>query len=88
MSAVAVEETGVDLDQALWEMWKSMDVPQGYRVEIIEGFDAVTVLTGPDPERRAYATSIRVPYGKEAVIPEGPAKGFVIGPEITGERRG
>ncbi|MFF2617543.1 Uma2 family endonuclease [Kitasatospora sp. NPDC058046] len=193
----------MDLDQALWEMWKSMDVPQGYRVEIIEekltvsptggtrhftvnrrlgralhdhlsgsGYGpaqdgnviaglkvlipdvfvapddtdetehpeglgllasgiplvvetvrpgvearerdhvlkhrayaaagipvyviiddhddggAVTVLTGPDPERRAYATSTRVPYGKEAVIPEGPAKGFVIGPEITGERRG
>ncbi|MGW2377076.1 MULTISPECIES: Uma2 family endonuclease [Kitasatospora] len=47
---------------------------------------AVTVLTSPDPERRAYASSIRVPYGKEAVIPEGPAKGFVIGPDITGER--
>ncbi|WP_317620056.1 Uma2 family endonuclease [Streptomyces sp. CBMA156] len=49
---------------------------------------AVTLLTDPDPERREYATSTRVPYGKEAVIPEGPAKGFVIGPEITGERRG
>lgn len=49
---------------------------------------AVTILSEPDPERREYASSTRVPYGKEAVIPEGPAKGFVIGPEITGERRG
>ncbi|MET8622462.1 Uma2 family endonuclease [Kitasatospora sp. NPDC004669] len=203
MSAFAVEGTDVNLDQALWEMWKSMDVPEVVHVEIIEGsfevspiggsrhfsinrqvlrglFDylresawepgndcnvihglkvlipdafvapkdieevehpeglgllasgvplvvetvspgaearkrdhvlkhrayaaagipvyviiddyddggAVTILTSPDPERRAYASSIRVPYGKEAVIPEGPAKGFVIGPEITGERRG
>jgi Uma2 family endonuclease len=202
MSALAAEETDVNLDQALWEMWKSMDVPEGFRVEIIEGgfevsptgssrhFDvnnlvledlffhlrgsawrpgndcnvidgfkvlipdvfvaprdieevehpegkgvqasgvvlvvetvspgpenrrrdlvlkhrayaaagipvyviiddyddggAVTILTKPDRDRRAYDSSIRVPYGKEAVIPEGPAKGFVIGPEITGERR-
>lgn len=58
---------------------------------IIDDYDdggAVTVLTEPDRERRAYASSTRVPYGKEAVIPEGPAKGFAIGPEITGERRG
>ncbi|MFG2909511.1 Uma2 family endonuclease [Kitasatospora sp. NPDC048286] len=203
MSAVAVEETGVDLDQALWEMWKSADVPEGYRLEIIEenlavsptggtrhltvnrrlgralhdhlsgsgygpaqdgnviaglkvlipdvfvapddtdeiehpeglgllasgiplvaetvspgaenrrrghvlkrrayaaagipvyviiddhdGGGAVTVLTDPDPKLRDYASSTKVPYGKEAVIPEGPAKGFVIGPDITGEHRG
>lgn len=28
-----------------------------------------------------------MPYGTEAVIPEGPAKGFVIGVAITGEAR-
>ncbi len=58
---------------------------------IIDDYDdggAVTILTEPDRDRRAYASSTRIPYGKEAVIPEGPAKGFVIGPEITGERRG
>ncbi|MFE7527822.1 Uma2 family endonuclease [Kitasatospora sp. NPDC057542] len=201
MSALVAEGTVVDLDQVLWEMWKSMDVPEGVHVEIIEGFEvsptgnsrharvnrrllgalfghlrgsgwspgndcnvihglkvfipdayvapeddeeiehpdglgllasgiplvietvspgaearkrdhvlkhrayaaagipvyviiddyddggAVTILTGPDRERRAYASSTRVPYGKEAVIPEGPAEGFVIGPDITGERR-
>ncbi|MBV6701962.1 Uma2 family endonuclease [Kitasatospora aureofaciens] len=48
---------------------------------------AVTILTDPDTERRAYNRSARIPYGEEALIPEGPAKGFVIGPEITGERR-
>ncbi|WP_159400248.1 hypothetical protein [Streptomyces sp. XY431] len=46
------------------------------------------VLSGPDPERGAYARSERTPYGEDAVVPEGPAKGFAIGPGITGERRG
>ncbi|MFI9360042.1 Uma2 family endonuclease [Kitasatospora sp. NPDC053057] len=202
MSALATEVTVVNLDQVLWEVWKSSDLPEGYRLEIIEEtlavsptgnsrhFDVnnrvledlffhlrgsgwrpgndcnvidglkvlipdvfvapkeiaevehpdgkgvlassvmlvvetvspgadnrkrdhvlkhrayaragipvyviiddyddggtVTVLTGPDRERRAYEYSARIPYGKEAVIPEGPAKGFVIGPEITGESR-
>lgn len=202
MSVLVVEETVVSLDQMLWQAWMSMDVPEGFRAEIIEGtitlsptggtrhfsinrrlsralYDyldgtgygpaqdgnviaglkvlipdvfvapddvdeiehpdgvgllasgvalvaetvspgaearkrdhvlkhrayatagipvyviiddheeggCVTVLTDPDVKRRAYKSSIRVPYGKEVVIPEGPAKGFVIGPEITGERR-
>ncbi|WP_406201033.1 Uma2 family endonuclease [Kitasatospora sp. NBC_01560] len=203
MTALVAEETVVDLDQALWQVWKAMDVPEGFRAEIIEGaiemsptgghrhfsvnrklsralygylggsgygpaqdgnviaglkvlipdvfvapddadeiehpdglgvlasgvalvvetvspgsearrrdlvlkhrayatagipvyviiddFDdggAVTVLTGPDAARGAYASSVRTPYGEEAVIPEGPAKGFAIGPAVTGERRG
>ncbi|MET9612340.1 Uma2 family endonuclease [Kitasatospora indigofera] len=197
MIALAVEETVVDLDQALWQVWKAMDVPQGFHAEIIEGsiemsptggirhfsvnrrlshalyehlrgsgytsgqdgnvihglkvlipdvfvapddleeaehpdglgvlasgvalvaetvspgnartrdlvrkhrayamagipvyviiddFDdggSVTVLSGPDPARGSYASSVRTPYGAEAVVPEGPAKGFVIGPDIT-----
>ncbi len=27
----------MDLDEALWEVWKAIDVPEGFRVEIIEG---------------------------------------------------
>ncbi|MDH6119549.1 hypothetical protein ABH930_004306 [Kitasatospora sp. GAS204A] len=199
MTALATEVITMDLDQALWQLWKSMDVPEGFRAEIIEGAievsptgrlrhgkvnqrlalalhdflrgsgyapaqdinvihnlkvlipdvfvapedveeiehpeglgalasgvglvvetvspgaearqrdrvrkhrayaqadipvyviiddhdgaGAVTVLSGPDPERGAYARSVRTPYGEEAVIPEGPAEGFVIGPDITG----
>ncbi|MER5349670.1 Uma2 family endonuclease [Kitasatospora sp. NPDC002551] len=202
MFALVAEETVVDLDQALWQVWKAMEVPEGFHAEIIEGaiemspaggarhmminrrmflalhdhlrgtgwapgndgnvisglkvtipdvyvapddleeivhpeglgilasgvammvetvspghknrqrdrvlkhrayatagipvhviiddYDdggAVTVLTGPDPERGAYARSERTPYGAEAVIPEGPAKGFAIGPAITGGRQ-
>ncbi|MFB7911443.1 Uma2 family endonuclease [Kitasatospora sp. NPDC056076] len=58
---------------------------------IIDDYDeggTVTILTSPDPGRGEYLSTSRIPYGKEAVIPEGPAKGFVIGPEITGEPRG
>ncbi|WP_405005425.1 Uma2 family endonuclease [Kitasatospora purpeofusca] len=202
MFALVAEETVVDLDQALWQVWKAMDVPEGFRAEIIEGaiemsptggnrhfsvnrrtakaldrylagtglssaqdgnliaglkvlipdvfvvpddideiehpeglgvlasgvalvvetvspgsesrrrdlvlkhrayatagipvcviiddYDdggAVTVLSGPDPERGAYARSERTPYGEDAVVPEGPAKGFAFGVGITGERR-
>ncbi|WP_328955917.1 Uma2 family endonuclease [Kitasatospora purpeofusca] len=57
---------------------------------IIDDYDdggAVTVLSGPDPERGAYTRSERTPYGEDAVVPEGPAKGFAIGVGITGERR-
>ncbi|MFJ4094440.1 Uma2 family endonuclease [Kitasatospora sp. NPDC089913] len=75
-----------------------VDKPRAYATAgipvyvIIDDYDygggAVTVLSGPDPERGAYARSERTPYGEDAVIPEGPAKGFAIGPGITGERRG
>lgn len=39
-------------------------------------------------EHARYEDEHRVPYGTEAVVPEGPAKGFVIGEAITGPRRG
>jgi hypothetical protein len=199
MIALALEETVVDLDQALWQVWKAMDVPQGFRAEIIEGtiemsptggsrhlsvnrrlyraldrylvdsgygpandgivihglkvlipdifvapddlaeiehpdglgvlasgvalvvetvspgsesrkrdlvrkhrayatagipiyviiddFDdggSVTVLSGPDPARGSYARSVRTPYGEDAIVPEGPAKGFAIDAAVTG----
>lgn len=36
MTALATEVITVDLDQALWQAWRSMDVPDGFRAEIIE----------------------------------------------------
>lgn len=57
---------------------------------IIDDYDnsgTVSVLTAPLPERARYEDEHRVPYGTDAVIPEGPAKGFVIGEGITGPRR-
>ncbi|MGK5529973.1 Uma2 family endonuclease [Streptomyces sp. URMC 129] len=47
----------------------------------------VTVLTSPIPHEAVYAAETRVPYGTEVVIPEGPAKGFVITEAITGPPR-
>ncbi len=53
---------------------------------IVDDFDdegAVLVLTSPDPEKAKYADEHRVPYGTDAVIPEGPAKGFAVGKAIV-----
>ncbi|WP_123975981.1 Uma2 family endonuclease [Streptomyces sp. Ag109_O5-1] len=60
---------------------------------IIDDFDShgtVTVLTEPEPEpdKADWVGVHRVPYGTEITIPEGPAKGFVIGETITGPKRG
>ncbi|MGW5210781.1 Uma2 family endonuclease [Streptomyces sp. NPDC004051] len=54
---------------------------------IVDDFDdegAVLVLTSPDPKKAKYADEHRVPYGTDAVIPEGPAKGFAVGKAIVG----
>lgn len=53
---------------------------------IIDDFDeegTVSILTAPDPEKAVYEDEHRVSYGHEAIIPSGPAKGFVIGEAIT-----
>ncbi|MFE2066065.1 Uma2 family endonuclease [Streptomyces sp. NPDC059467] len=58
---------------------------------IIDDFDShgtVTVLTEPEPDKADWVGVHRVPYGTEITIPEGPAKGFVIGETITGPKRG
>lgn len=53
---------------------------------IVDDFDddgAVVVLTSPDPKKAKYTDEHRVPYGTDAVVPEGPAKGFAIGKAIV-----
>ncbi|MEV5594989.1 Uma2 family endonuclease [Streptomyces sp. NPDC052496] len=57
---------------------------------IIDDYDelgTVTVLSGPRPGEASYAAEHRVPYGTDIAVPEGPAKGFVIGEAITGPPR-
>ena len=57
---------------------------------IIDDFDGdghVTVPTDPNQDRATYEAEVRVPYGTEVTVPEGPAKGFVIGVAITGGPR-
>ncbi|WP_327344385.1 hypothetical protein [Streptomyces europaeiscabiei] len=51
-----------------------------------DGEGAVTPFIGPRPEGGQLGDIHRVPYGTEVVIPEGPAKGFVIGEANTGRR--
>jgi len=58
---------------------------------LIDDFDdqgSVTLFTGPRPDKADWDDIHRVLYGTEVTIPEGPAKGFVIGEGITGPRRG
>ncbi|KOG90971.1 Uma2 family endonuclease [Streptomyces varsoviensis] len=52
-----------------------------------DGHGTVTILSSPSPAEAVYAAETRVPYGTEVTIPEGPAKGLVIGEEITGPPR-
>ncbi|WP_411150422.1 Uma2 family endonuclease [Streptomyces sp. A30] len=58
---------------------------------LIDDYDdqgAVTLFTDPRPDQADWEDIHRVPYGTEVTIPEGPAKGFVIGEAITGPKRG
>ncbi|MEU3612937.1 Uma2 family endonuclease [Streptomyces sp. NPDC006872] len=58
---------------------------------LIDDYDdqgAVTLFSGPQPDKADWADIHRVPYGTDATIPKGPAKGFVIGEAITGPKRG
>jgi Uma2 family endonuclease len=50
-----------------------------------DGSGHVTVLSAPYPEKATYEAEVRMPYGTDVIIPEGPAKGFVIGVGITGQ---
>ncbi|MFC9298185.1 Uma2 family endonuclease [Streptomyces sp. NPDC057011] len=57
---------------------------------LIDDYDergTVTVLTAPDPDKAVYDDEDRVAYGTTATIPEGPAKGFTIGEDVTGPAR-
>lgn len=58
---------------------------------VIDDYDShgtVTALTEPEPDKANWVGVHRDPYGTEVTIPEGPAKGFVIGEAITGPKRG
>ncbi|GAA3833063.1 Uma2 family endonuclease [Streptomyces phyllanthi] len=63
-------------------------IPVYVIIDDYDGQGAVTLLTGPRPDKADWEDIHRVPYGTEVTIPEGPAKGFVIGEAITGPKRG
>ncbi|MCC5032542.1 Uma2 family endonuclease [Streptomyces sp. WAC 00631] len=60
-------------------------IPVYVLIDDFDGHGTVTVLTSPSPKEAVYAAEIRVPYGTAVEIPDGPAKGFAITEEITGE---
>ncbi|MDH6133089.1 Uma2 family endonuclease [Kitasatospora sp. MAA4] len=62
-------------------------IPIYVMIDDFDGVGHVTVLTKPVPKKAVYEASVRVPYGTEVTISEGPAKGFVIGVSITGKPR-
>ncbi|MFG2777690.1 Uma2 family endonuclease [Streptomyces prunicolor] len=63
-------------------------IPVYVLIDDYDGQGAVTLFTGPRPDKADWEDIHRVPYGTEVTIPEGPAKGFVIGEAITGPKRG
>ncbi|MEV7390923.1 Uma2 family endonuclease [Streptomyces sp. NPDC091215] len=63
-------------------------IPVYVIIDDYDGQGAVTLFTGPRPDKADWEDIHRVPYGTEVTIPEGPAKGFVIGEAITGPKRG
>ncbi|MDQ0992041.1 Uma2 family endonuclease [Streptomyces sp. V3I7] len=64
-------------------------IPVYVLIDDYDGQGAVTLFTGPRrPDKADWEDIHRVPYGTDVTIPEGPAKGFVIGESVTGPRRG
>ncbi|MEU5923721.1 Uma2 family endonuclease [Streptomyces antimycoticus] len=59
-------------------------IPLYVLIDDFDGDGTVVILTAPDPDKAVYADEHRVPYGTDAVIPDGPAKGFVIGEAVVG----
>ncbi|MFF8314202.1 Uma2 family endonuclease [Streptomyces lydicus] len=62
-------------------------IPVYVIIDDYDGHGTVTVLTTPHPDEAVYADAHCVAYGTDVIIPEGPAKGFVIGEAITGPPR-
>lgn len=62
-------------------------IPVYVLIDDYDGQGAVTLLTTPRPDKADWEDIHRVPYGTDVTIPEGPAKGFVIGEAITGPKR-
>ncbi|WP_343299688.1 Uma2 family endonuclease [Streptomyces sp. 5-6(2022)] len=58
-------------------------IPLYVLIDDFDGDGTVVILTAPDPDKAVYTDEHRVPYGTDAVIPDGPAKGFVIGEAIV-----
>ncbi|MFD5423900.1 Uma2 family endonuclease [Streptomyces sp. NPDC127084] len=58
-------------------------IPVYVLVDDHDGDGVVLILTTPNPGKAVYEDEHRVPYGTDAIVPSGPAKGLAIGAEIT-----
>lgn len=73
MTALAHEVTPVvnnpvpDLDEILWQAWKAMDLPEGYRAEIIEG----AIEVSPTGRRRHAVLISRIRRALDAHLASG-----------------
>lgn len=63
------------------------EIPGYVIIDDYDGQGAVTIFTGTRPDVADWEEIHRVPYGTDVTIPDGPAKGFVIGESITGLKR-
>jgi Uma2 family endonuclease len=63
-------------------------IPVYLLIDDYDGQGAVTVFTRPRADKADWEDIHRVPYGTDITIPEGAAKGFVVGEAITGVPRG
>ncbi|MFJ2750153.1 Uma2 family endonuclease [Streptomyces sp. NPDC087297] len=62
-------------------------IPVYLIIDDYDGQGSIRVLSDPAPDHARYESEVRLPYGSAATIPEGPAKGLVIGEDITGSMR-
>ncbi|WP_329384305.1 Uma2 family endonuclease [Streptomyces sp. NBC_01351] len=88
VEVVAPEPEGVTRDRSRKRRaYARAGIPVYVIIDDYDGHGTVSVLTGPVPGEAQYASEVRMPYGTEVVVPEGPAKGFAIGEDITGALR-
>ncbi|GCB47386.1 Uma2 family endonuclease [Streptomyces sp. NL15-2K] len=62
-------------------------IPVYVLIDDYDGQGALTLFTGPRPDKADWEDIHRVAYGTDITISKGPAKGFVIGEAITGPKR-
>lgn len=62
-------------------------IPVYLIIDDYDGLGSVRVLCDPTPDKARYESEVRLPYGTDMIIPEGPAKGFVVTKSITGALR-
>ncbi len=83
MSALAHEAPcDPGLDEVLWQAWKAMDLPEGYRAEIIEG----SIEVSPTGRRRHTVLTNRLRRALEAHLANGDLQAFQDGNLIHGRK--